>query len=321
MEQTPNKNRQHKEVITIIILSLIFMGSGFFLSRQNDPLQLATSLNLNDSDQVEKAINAEQERIARAKRRFLSNINLEAKAYIVYNPETGEIITSSNENKVLPLASLTKVMTVLATSEKLPPEANVTIREDIGQNSSGFFGGERWQMANLRALTLVSSSNEGAKALAEAITDSENLVLLMNKKAQDLNLSSLQFSNPTGLDDGPLPGGQGSALEIAKLFTYVIKNKPEIFEPTREAIIVERSIDGLNHVAVNTNTIVNQIPGLMASKTGYTDLAGGNLAVIANIGLHRPLVFVVLGSSKDGRFSDTKKLTNATLNYYAYINK
>lgn len=320
MKQTLNKNRYHKELITIFVLSLSFMASGLFLTQQTDPLHLAEKLNPEQQKTIIKA-EQEQERLVEAKQRFITNLNLEAKAYIVYDPKTGEIIASQNENKVLPLASITKVMTILASSEQLRPETNITIREDIGENSSGFFGGERWQMANLSALTLVSSSNEGATALAGAVTDSENLVLLMNKKAQDLNLASLQFSNPTGLDEGPLPGGQGSALDTAKLFTYILKNKPEIFEPTKEAMIVEKSIDGLDHAVMNTNTIVNQIPGLMASKTGYTDLAGGNLAVIANIGLNRPLVFVVLGSSKEGRFSDTKKLTTATLNYYAYINK
>jgi D-alanyl-D-alanine carboxypeptidase (penicillin-binding protein 5/6) len=310
---------RNKEVIIVLILSFSFMGISLFLTKQNDPLKLASYLN--NPDQAEENLITEQDKIAIAKKRFLTNLNLEARAYVIYNPETKEIIASSDENRVLSLASLTKVMTVLVASERLGPEANIDIREDIGENSSGFFGGERWQMANLSALTLVSSSNEGATALAEAATESENLVLLMNKKAQDLNLTSLKFSNPTGLDDGPQLGGQGSAIEVAKLFAYVLDNKPEILEPTREAMVVERSTDGLDHTVFNTNTIVNQIPGLIASKTGFTDLAGGNLAIAANIGLRRPLIFVVLGSSKEGRFSDTKKLTEASLNYYAYINK
>ena len=113
----------------------------------------------------------------------------------------------------------------------------------------------------------------------------------------------------------------GTALDVAKLFSYVLKNKPELLSATKESSVSEQDSSGLTHNVLNTNTAVNEIPGLFAGKTGYTDLAGGNLAVAANIGLHRPLIFVVLGSSKEGRFSDTKKLTEATFKYYAQINK
>ena len=177
-------------------------------------------------------------------------------------------------------------------------------------------------MANLAALTLVSSSNEGAEALAEAAaTSSAALVEIMNQKAKSLNLNSFHFINPTGLDENYLPGGVGTALDVAKLFSYVLKNKPELLSATKESSVSEQDSSGLTHNVLNTNTAVNEIPGLFAGKTGYTDLAGGNLAVAANIGLHRPLIFVVLGSSKEGRFSDTKKLTEATFKYYAQINK
>ncbi|MFA6475961.1 MAG: serine hydrolase [Candidatus Paceibacterota bacterium] len=317
MEPELIKKTHDKEIIGALVLSLLFMWSGFFLTYKTDPLNLTAQ-----REKKEEALAAEQTKIAEIKKSFFGNLNLEAEAYVVYNTETGEIIASSNEGKTLPLASLTKVMTVLAASDELSPGSKVTVHQTGGELSGGLKSGENWQMANLAALTLVGSSNEGATALALAATSSEEaLVSLMNQKAETLNLKSLRFSNPTGLDDGPLPGGQGSALDVAKLFTYVFKNKPELLTATKEGVLTEKSADGLSHSVVNTNTIINQIPGLIASKTGYTERAGGNLAVIANIGLHRPLVFVVIGSSKEGRFSDTKKLSEAALNYYASINK
>lgn len=315
MKEVLNKKAREKEMMVVLVIALAFMWSGFYLSYQPDPLKLASLME-------EEKESSEQVKLAEAKQKFFNNLNLEAKAYVVYNPETGEIIARQNEKKVLPLASLTKIMTVLATSDELSPQTRVTIKEDVGGNVGGLRKGESWQMANLAALTLVSSSNEGAIALAEAAaTSTKALVSLMNEKAKNLQLKSLAFNNPTGLDNGPFPGGQGSALDVAKLLTYVLKNKPELLAATNKTVIVEESTDGLEHTVVNTNKIINQIPGILASKTGFTDLAGGNLAVAANIGLRRPLVFVVLGSSKEGRFSDTKKLTNAAINYYAYINK
>ncbi len=315
MEETPNKKTRDKEVIVILIIALAFMWSGFYLSYQSDPLKLASRIEKEEVD-------TEQIRIIEAKQKFFNNLNLEARAYIIYNPETGEIIARQNEKKILPLASLTKIMTVLAASDELDPQTKVTINRDVEGNNNGLRTGESWQMANLAALTLVGSSNEGAVALAEAATTSTGaLVSLMNQKAKELQLKSFTFNNPTGLDEGPLPGGRGSALDVAKLFTYVLKNKPELLAATNKTVIREESTDGFEHTIINTNKIINQIPGILASKTGFTDLAGGNLAVAANIGLRRPLIFVVLGSSKEGRFSDTKKLTSATINYYAYINK
>lgn len=317
MPEELNKKTRDRELIVTLVLSLVFMWSGFFLAYQPNPLNIATRTEKESEELAQK-----QAEISKIKQEFFGKINLEAKAYVVYNLETGELIAGHNENKTLPLASLTKVMTVLAVSDEISPKANVTVKEGGSEMTGGLRNGERWQMANLAALTLVASSNEGASALAQAATTSTAaLVEIMNNKAQAINLKSLHFSNPTGLDDGPEPGGLGSALDVAKLFTYVLKNKPELLNATKEPVITKESSEGLRHTVLNTNTVINQIPGIIASKTGYTELAGGNLAVVTNIGLHRPLVFVVLGSSKEGRFSDTKKLTEATIDYYAHINK
>jgi D-alanyl-D-alanine carboxypeptidase len=64
---------------------------------------------------------------------------------------------------------------------------------------------------------------------------------------------------------------------------------------------------------VNTNVSINQISGLLASKTGFTNLAGGNLAVVFDAGFMHPVVIVVLGSTVDGRFSDVVNLEKITL--------
>jgi D-alanyl-D-alanine carboxypeptidase len=83
------------------------------------------------------------------------------------------------------------------------------------------------------------------------------------------------------------------------------------------------SEDGFIHTAENTNKQVYSFPGLLGSKTGYTDYAGGNLAVVFDAGLNHPIAVVVLGSSLDGRFTDVRKLVDATAEYmtsgwYAY---
>jgi len=71
------------------------------------------------------------------------------------------------------------------------------------------------------------------------------------------------------------------------------------------------------HNAKNTNDSAESIPGLIGSKTGFTDLAGGNLVVAFEIEPGHVIVISVLGSDKEGRFQDVNKLYKATLNYFS----
>jgi D-alanyl-D-alanine carboxypeptidase len=105
--------------------------------------------------------------------------------------------------------------------------------------------------------------------------------------------------------------------DIATLFEYVLKYEPELFEATTDDTATVISTNGINHNIENTNEIINELPNVIASKTGFTDVAGGNLAVIIDPGLNRPVVIVVMGSSKDGRFKDVERLSSATLEYFA----
>ena len=73
-----------------------------------------------------------------------------------------------------------------------------------------------------------------------------------------------------------------------------------------------QSSDGV-HTTQNTNKALDRIPGIVASKTGFTDLAGGNLAIALEAGPLRPIIVVVLGSTEEGRFDDVANLTNAAI--------
>ena len=83
----------------------------------------------------------------------------------------------------------------------------------------------------------------------------------------------------------------------------MLKNYPDLLKDTAEAS--ER----------NTNLVASEIPGLLGSKTGLTDLAGGNLVFAFDPELGRPIVITILGSTEEGRFQDVRKLISATLEY------
>ena len=287
-------------------LGLMFLAFLFL------PQKTAT---LSVADQTKKQ---EVDRQEVARQDIAKQLNLEAKSFVVYDIENNKILFSKNEKKVLPLASLTKIMTVLTASDMAKGDTAINIGETAEKITGVITPKENWGFKKLVNLTLVSSSNFGAESIASVIgaTTRTNFVTQMNQKAQTLGLTDMTFTNATGLDiNDTVSSANGSALDVANLFTYVLKNKPTLFEATKLKAITETSLDNKNHTAINTNEIIDKIPGLIASKTGLTNTAGGNLAIIANLGLRRPIAFVVMGSSEKGRFTDTEKLVQATEEY------
>ena len=275
-----------------------------------------------------------------------AKVSIEAKAVFVYDDKTGEEIYNKNANAQLPLASLTKIMTAVTALSFISEETILTIDSSFlqGEGDSGLFGDERWKLKDLLDLTLLVSSNDGADAIADAagraaiamaqsqtatvskaiavsepISNNlarEQFVEAMNKKAVDIGLTQTYFLNPTGLDENAsLSGGYGSARDVAILFSRAIAKYPELFGATRYTSREIISLSDLKHDVKNTNTFVGSIPSLLGSKTGFTDLAGGNLVIAFDAGFDRPIIVSVLGSTEQGRFEDAEKLVYATLDY------
>ncbi len=140
----------------------------------------------------------------------------------------------------------------------------------------------------------------------------------MNIRAAELGLPHLHFLNPTGLDISVTEAGAvGTAREISFLMEYIVSNYPEILAPTTIESARVYNADGAYHDAENTNPIISKIPNLLGSKTGYTDLAGGNLTIAFDAGYNRPIIVTVLGATYDGRFTDVQKLVDAVTAAFA----
>jgi len=250
------------------------------------------------------------------------NLSLIAKAIFVYDIKKDKILFAKNEEMQLPLASLTKVMTALVAIENTQNNTVVSISDEVldTEGDSGFTAGEIWDLKKIIDFTLVESSNDGASAIASVIgsdalsAQNENTFInLMNKKAKELDLPQTYFLNESGLDRSEdFAGSYGSAKDMAFLFSFVIKKHPNLLEATAYDFFEVNSRDA-SYLAENTNQIVGQIPGIIASKTGFTDLAGGNLVVVFEAGPMRPIAISVLGSTVEDRFSDIEKLVSASL--------
>lgn len=256
-------------------------------------------------------------------------LQLEAKAVYVFDMPRGVPLYARNENEALPLASLAKMMTAIVATDLVPQSTVVTINgNDIGEEGdSGLLVGEKWRMSDIIDFTLMTSSNDGASAIASVAgslgqnaygvpTQEAKIAFIekMNAKTQEVGLTNTYFRNETGLDiGGGASGAYGTAREVAMLLAYAVKNKIDVIEATSLDRFTVSSLNSVAHMATNTNEVANNIPGLIASKTGFTDLAGGNLVVAFDAGLMHPIVISVMGSSREGRFEDMGKLVRASL--------
>lgn len=300
------------------VLLIIFAGGitatvrGFFIN----PPATATDDNTTTNNQPDATS---------AVTTAFANINVVGEAAYVYDIATDRVLFAKNENEVLPLASLTKLMTVLVAHELLSDESPVTIgdRALSQYGDDGLLSSETFTRQSLSDLALLASSNDGAFALAVAAgaeldqtQAAPAFVAAMNIRADELGLTNTHYSNPTGLDiSATQSGANGTAKDMGTLMAYLATTEPDLLALTKESTARVYSEDGTYHDAENTNYYIDEIPGLIGSKTGYTDLAGGNLAIAFAPSLSRPVVVVVLGSTRHERFTDVVALAKATEQY------
>jgi serine-type D-Ala-D-Ala carboxypeptidase (penicillin-binding protein 5/6) len=301
METDEQKTQISKALLVlnaVIILAVVFM---FFLiySVVNKPP--AKIVSLIASPVASKAFD---------------NVNLIGKSAYVFDVANHKVIYKKNEFVQLPLASITKLMTALTALELLPKDSHITIKKEFLQEEGD---------TGLLDFSLLVSSNDGARSVASVIgafdlktTDYDlgrkDFIAQMNTEAERIGLKETYFINESGLDEGNISGGYGSAIDVAKLMQYILTNKPEIVEDTKYPSVDIKSLSKI-HTAKNTNTDIGAIPGLLASKTGYTELAGGNLVVAFDASIGKPIIIVVLGSTESGRFQDVSSLVKASLAY------
>jgi len=253
-----------------------------------------------------------------------AQVPIQAKAAIVYDLVTGQVLFAKNADAQLPLASLTKLLTVYAALNELSPDTPITISANAARADYPrvFSAGQTFPFSDLARLTLTASLNDGAAAIAEATAARENLSQsdMLAGAAASLNLSQTYALNGNGLDvNKAISGGYGSAYDLARLAGALVEQAPTIAGATINSSARAVSMGGTSFTVMNTDPIIDNIPRLLLSKTGYTDLAGGNLALVFDSGIKHPIAIVVLGSTQKARFTDGSALVAATLAHFAGV--
>ncbi len=242
--------------------------------------------------------------------------NFDAKAYILIDYNTGEVLLKNNESEHLEIASMVKLMTSLLTIEKIDAgELSLDQKLIVSEHAASQEGSQAFLDANkeytveeLLKSVIIASANDSSVVLAEAIGGSEEgFVNLMNAKAKELGLNNTLYANSTGL---PSDNPQYSCAEdVAKLLKEEIKHKL-YFKYSNIWIdeIIHES--GRRTELVNTNVLIRKYQGVDIGKTGFTDEAGYCLSASCQKNDMR-LISVVIGtkSTKD-RFNITTNLLN-----------
>lgn len=235
-----------------------------------------------------------------------------AKSAIVYDPTTGRVLFAKDADTRRPLASLTKLMAAEVALEHNPSATPVTITTaDLKPEGDwGLRVGDVLSLADLLHLGLIASSNDAMAAAAASA--GPGYLSEMNKTAASMGLSQSYYLNATGLDlNSETSGGYGSAYDTARLAAHFFANHPDFFASTANTSVKIQD-QGRTLSSPATSIPLQSIPGFIGAKTGYTDLAGGNLVTVFDIEIGHPLVAVVLGSTRDGRFQDMATLINAS---------
>jgi D-alanyl-D-alanine carboxypeptidase len=307
-------------------ISIIIIGVGAFCITQAYTSHSLSKL-FNASAAVNNAIQpptVENESSTPAAPNAYAHISLTGKAAIVYDLTNGQTLYEQNAYTPLPLASITKLLTVYAASNRFQPNSLVTMtRTALAQKGDaadvGFRNGETFNFEDIARLTLAASSNVGAEAIADAADSAANTdtASLLSTAAQQAGLVQTQALNATGLDISVTDSGSyGSAHDVAVLAGELLKKDPQIAAATTQSSISVTSLEGARHRFANTDIYFTQYPGLLLSKTGYTKLAGGNLVIVVDAGANHPVAIVALGSTRKGRFTDVSQLKAATLAHF-----
>lgn len=321
--QRDRKRRRNRRLILLVlaVCSIACIGA-FFIIRARS---LQTSSNSFNAQAVKNpSTMAKSPSTANADPDAYANISLIGKAAIVYDLGSGQTLYAQNANAPLPLASVTKLLTLYAASNVLQPDSDVAVTQQaLAQHGDEadqiFYDGETFHFEDIARLTLAASSNVGAEAIADAAASAEHTDVnsLLSSATQQIGLAQTQASSATGLDiSATVSGSYGSAHGVAVLAGASLKKEPTIAAATTQTEVSIASLEGTRHRFDNTDTYTTQYSGLLLSKTGYTTLAGGNLVIVVDVGANHPVAIVVLGSTVDGRFTDVSQLAAATRAYF-----
>lgn len=241
---------------------------------------------------------------------------LNCHAAVVIDQNSGRVLYGKNHNKILPMASTTKIITAIVAIENGNLKEKVKVSKKAAStngSSAKLKEGEEVALEELVYGLMLKSGNDAAVAIAEHIGKGrvENFIDLMNKKVVEIGLYNTHFVTPHGLD---ADGHETTAEDLAKATAYAFKNKTfENISKCREIISGKSGI--FNKPYNNINKFLFKVPNADGVKTGYTGKAGKCL--VASVYNDKGRYIAVTLNSGD-RWKDCENLTNYAKDNFTY---
>ncbi len=245
-----------------------------------------------------------------------TGIDTEARAAVLVDASSGKLMYEKNASQKLPIASVTKVMTLDLIFDAVE-DGTLSLDEDItvsaeaaGMGGSQAFidAGYSYKASELIKSIIIASANDAAVAMAERLAGSEEaFTVKMNKKAQKLGMHDTVFKNCTGL---PAEGHLSTALDVAKMSAELLKHEDYFRWSTTWMDEIKHAKDGRVTELVNTNKLIRSLAGCDGLKTGSTSEAKFCVTTTAKRGDMRLIAVVLGGSTSQNRFADAAKLIN-----------
>lgn len=249
---------------------------------------------------------------------------LDNKAYVIMDYDSGQILAEKNQNEHLAPASMTKMMTSYIIEQKLL-KGELTENEKVRMNESAWCRGSSAEscmyvplngtatvLEMLRGI-IIQSGNDASKAMAEHIAGNEGTFAhMMNQEAARLSMNNTHFANATGMPD---PNHYSSAHDMAVLARSIIHDSAKYYPIYSEK---EFTFNGIKQG--NRNALLYTDPSVDGLKTGHTEEAGYCLTTSSKRGPMR-LITVIFGApSMQARADQTRELLNWGFSNFETIN-
>ncbi len=303
-------------------LSLKFFGSS---NSENSQIANASSDNDSDgqgsndsdiSDEIPKGGNIFINPSLKGQYYFLGPNykipNTSGLAYVVADVDTGEVIIEKNADMVMPIASISKLITSLIAKENMDLHSTVSVTRssiDTYGGSGGLRVGEEIMVNDLLYLLLMESSNDAAEVIATGY-GREEFIRLMNKKVKDLGMSDTNFFEPSGLSEKNV----SSAKDLQILLRYITKEYPELWDISRV-----RQYTILKHSWGNSSIIARK-SSFIGGKNGFTYEAYNTTASVFDLDIEggsRRIAVTLLKSN--AREKDVDVLLRFMTNWVGFL--
>lgn len=259
-------------------------------------------------------------------------LTLHAQSAVLMDGDTGRILYAKNAGEVRPMASTTKIMTLILALENGNPDDLVTVSAyaaSMPDVQLHIRAGEKYRLGDLLYSMMLESHNDAAVAIAEHVGGTvPGFAALMNAKARDIGCYSTYYVTPNGLDAEDGNGVHSTtAADLARVMRYCITLSPrreEFLKITRTDSYSFGDTEGLRRFTVgNKNAFLHMMEGALSGKTGFTGNAG-YCYVGALQQEERTFIVALLAcgwpNNRSYKWSDTRKLMNYGLEHFTYRN-